>query len=146
MMTQGNVCHGVLNGTVSFIQDLETNFREISTSYRAYQESSTLTCYPCSSSQHPPRRPRPHAYGSRGLGKDRRGNDQKEIELSRFLGCWSSSIAMACFCAPWGTICYFSLNNLEILEACKNRIISFFLLDVWLAASWLLYVQTIAVV
>ena len=92
-------------------------------SSRAYQESSSLTCYPCSSSQHPPHWPHPHAYGSRGLGEDRRGNDQKEIELSRFLGRWSRGTVMACFCALWGTICYFPFNNLEILETCKNRVI-----------------------
>ena len=46
MMTQGNVCHGMLKGTVSFIQDLETNFRETSTSSRRRQWHPTPVLLP----------------------------------------------------------------------------------------------------
>ena len=75
--------------------------------------------------------------------KPGRGQEREWSERNRIIKVPGTLVKGHCdglFCALWGTICYFSFNNLEILETCKNMVISFFLLDAWLAASWLLYV------
>ena len=207
MMTQGNVCHGMLEGTVSFTQDLETNFRETSTSSwrrqwhptpvllpgKSHGRRSLVGCSPwghwesgtterlhfhfslscigegngnplqCSCLENPrdgrawwaavygveqswtrltrlsssssssshilqglsrviqpdllpllilptpsPLTSSPCLW-SRSLGEDRRGNGQKEIELSRFLGRWSRGTVMACFVLSGGLSATFPL-------------------------------------